>query len=89
MQVSIIFPLIFVVLWASAFATGSIVTHDATPFAALALRFCLVTIGFLALIWGVLPILGGGKMSPYLVVGAIVAFGFLVLSESTGDNLRW
>ena len=49
----------------------------------------LVTIGFLALIWGVLPILGGGKMSPYLVVGAIVAFGFLVLSESIGDNLRW
>ena len=49
----------------------------------------LVLIGFLALIWGILPILGGGKMSPYLVVGAIVAFGFLVLSESTGDNLRW
>ena len=49
----------------------------------------LLSLGFLALIWGILPILGGGKMSPYLVVGAIVAFGFLVLSESTGDNLRW
>lgn len=49
----------------------------------------MVSLGFLALIWGVLPILGGGKMSPYLVVGAIVAFGFLVLSESTGDGLRW
>ena len=47
MQNSLIFPLIFVVLWASAFATGSMVTHDATPFAALALRFCLVTVGFL------------------------------------------
>ena len=49
----------------------------------------MVSMGFLALIWGVLPILGGGKMSPYLVVGAIVAFGFLVLSESIGDHLRW
>ena len=49
----------------------------------------LVTIGFLALIWGVLPILGGGKMSPYLVVGAIVAFGFLVRLEAIGVNLRW
>ena len=49
----------------------------------------MVSMGFLALIWGVLPILGGGKMSPYLVVGAIVAFGFLVLSESIGDDLRW
>ena len=49
----------------------------------------LASLGMLALIWGVLPILGGGKMSPYLVVGAIVAFGFLVLSESTGDSLRW
>ena len=47
MQTSLIFPLIFVVLWSSAFATGSMVTDDATPFAALALRFCLVTIGFL------------------------------------------
>ena len=49
----------------------------------------LTSLGFLALIWGILPILGGGKMSPYLVVGAIVAFGFLVLSDSTGDGLRW
>lgn len=42
-----IFPLIFVVLWASAFATGSVVTNDATPFAALAFRFAIVTVGFL------------------------------------------
>jgi hypothetical protein len=49
----------------------------------------LLMMGLLSLIWGVLPILGGGKMSPYLVVGAIVAFGFLVLSESTGDDVRW
>ncbi|MDJ0831909.1 MAG: DMT family transporter [Gammaproteobacteria bacterium] len=47
MQTSLIFPLIFVVLWSSAFATGSMVTDDATPFAALAFRFCLVTLGFL------------------------------------------
>lgn len=50
------------------------------------LLFC---IGFLSLIWGLLPVLGGGKMSPYIVVGAIVAFGFLVLSESTSDGSRW
>ena len=49
----------------------------------------LVVLGFLSLIWGLLPVLGGYKMSPYLVVGAIVAFGFLVLSESTGDGSRW
>ncbi len=53
MQTSLIFPLIFVVLWSSAFATGSMVTDDATPFAALAFRFCLVTVGFL-LVAGVL-----------------------------------
>jgi drug/metabolite transporter (DMT)-like permease len=47
MQSLNIFPLIFVILWASAFATGSLVTHDATPFAALAFRFSIVTIGFL------------------------------------------
>lgn len=44
-------PLIFVVLWASAFATGAIVTADATPFAALAFRFALVTLGFLVVAW--------------------------------------
>ena len=49
----------------------------------------LLMMGLLSLIWGILPILGGGKMSPYLVVGAIVAFGFLVLSESTSDDVRW
>lgn len=49
----------------------------------------LLVMGFLALIWGILPTLGGGKMSPYLVVGAIVAFGFLVLSESISDGSRW
>jgi drug/metabolite transporter (DMT)-like permease len=44
-------PLTFVVLWASAFATGAIVTADATPFAALAFRFALVTLGFLLVAW--------------------------------------
>ncbi len=42
-----VFPLIFVILWASAFVTGSVVTNDATPFAALAFRFAIVTVGFL------------------------------------------
>ncbi len=45
----------------------------------------LLAIGSLTLIWGVLPVLGGQGISPYLVVGAIVAFGFLVLSESIGE----
>lgn len=49
----------------------------------------LTALGSLALIWGVLPALGGGGISPYLVVGAIAAFGFLVLSESTPDGSRW
>ena len=46
MLVSHIFPLTFIVLWASAFATGSVAIQDATPFAALALRFAIVAIGF-------------------------------------------
>lgn len=46
------FPLIFVLLWASAFVTGKIIVVDATPFAALALRFAFVAAGFLAvMIW--------------------------------------
>jgi len=49
----------------------------------------LTALGLLSLIWGIMPILGGGGMNQYLVVGAIVAFGFLVLSESTHDSLRW
>ncbi len=31
MLVSYVFPLTFIVLWASAFATGSVATEDATP----------------------------------------------------------
>ena len=49
----------------------------------------LLSLGLLALIWGVMPILGGGKMSPYLVVGAIAAFGFLVLADSTSEGSQW
>ncbi len=49
MQTSPVFPLSFVILWASAFATGSLVTESATPFAALAFRFSIVTLGFLVI----------------------------------------
>lgn len=45
-----VLPLTFIFLWASAFSTGSVVTQDATPFAALAFRFLLVTIGFIIII---------------------------------------
>ena len=51
MLVSFVFPLTFVVLWASAFATGSVATQDATPFAALAFRFSIVATGFLLVAW--------------------------------------
>ena len=51
MLLSFIFPLTFVVLWASAFATGSVATQDATPFSALAFRFALVAIGFVVVAW--------------------------------------
>jgi hypothetical protein len=51
MLLSFVFPLTFVVLWASAFATGSVATQDATPFAALAFRFALVAIGFVVVAW--------------------------------------
>ena len=39
-------PLIFILLWSSAFISGKIIVQDASPFAALAFRFALVTIGF-------------------------------------------
>lgn len=51
MLVSFVFPLTFVVLWASAFATGSVATQDATPFAALAFRFSIVATGFFLVAW--------------------------------------
>ena len=51
MLVSFVFPLTFVVLWASAFATGSVATQDATPFAALAFRFAIVAFGFFVVAW--------------------------------------
>jgi hypothetical protein len=49
----------------------------------------LAALGILCLIWGVLPTFGGGKMNQYLVIGAVIAFGFLVLSDSAGDGSRW
>ncbi len=41
-----IFPLIFVLLWSSAFITTKPIIDNSDPFAALALRFALVTFGF-------------------------------------------
>ena len=40
------FPLLFVLLWSSAFITGKVIVEDASPFAALTFRFGIVTIGF-------------------------------------------
>ena len=42
-----IFPLIFVVLWSSAFITTKPLIDNSDPFSALAFRFSIVTLGFL------------------------------------------
>ena len=49
----------------------------------------LTALGVLSLIWGVLPTFGGGEMNKYLVIGAVLAFGFLVLADSAGDGSGW
>ena len=41
-----IFPLIFILLWSSAFITTKPIINNSDPFAALAFRFFFVTIGF-------------------------------------------
>jgi drug/metabolite transporter (DMT)-like permease len=51
LRVSITLPLLFVVLWSSAFVTGKIIVTDASPSTALALRFGAVTLGFLAYVF--------------------------------------
>ncbi len=47
MPISMLLPILFVVLWSSAFVTGKIIVVDASPSAALGLRFGVVTLGFL------------------------------------------
>ena len=39
-------PLIFILLWSSAFISGKVIVQDASPFAALSFRFLIVSIGF-------------------------------------------
>ncbi len=41
-----IFPLIFILLWSSAFITTKPIIDNSDPFSALALRFFFVAIGF-------------------------------------------
>ena len=41
-----IFPLIFIVLWSSAFITTKPLIDNSDPFSALAFRFSIVTLGF-------------------------------------------
>ena len=41
-----IFPIIFVILWSSAFITTKPIIDNSDPFAALAFRFFFVAIGF-------------------------------------------
>ena len=41
-----IFPLIFIILWSSAFITTKPIIDNSDPFSALAFRFFLVAIGF-------------------------------------------
>ena len=42
-----IFPLIFIVLWSSAFITTKPIVDHSEPFSALAFRFFFVAVGFL------------------------------------------
>ena len=42
-----VFPLIFVILWSSAFVTTKPIIDNSDPFAALAFRFFFVALGFL------------------------------------------
>ena len=42
-----IFPLVFIILWSSAFVTTKPIIDNSDPFAALAFRFFFVTLGFL------------------------------------------
>ncbi len=46
----------------------------------------LAGLGAASLLWGVAPIFGGGTLSPPPVVGAVVAFGFLILTELVDDD---
>jgi len=41
-----IFPLIFIILWSSAFITTKPLIDNSDPFSALAFRFSIVTVGF-------------------------------------------
>ena len=41
-----LFPLIFIILWSSAFITTKPIVDDSSPFAALGFRFLIVSIGF-------------------------------------------
>jgi len=41
-----VFPLIFVLLWSSAFITTKPIIDNSDPFSALAFRFLIVAIGF-------------------------------------------
>ena len=41
-----LFPILFILLWASAFVTSKAIVSDSSPFAALGLRFGLVSFGF-------------------------------------------
>ena len=43
-----IFPLIFVLLWSSAFITTKPIIDNSDPFTALAFRFFFVSLGFLS-----------------------------------------
>ena len=42
-----IFPLLFIILWSSAFITGKVIVDHGSPFASLSFRFAIVAIGFL------------------------------------------
>ena len=77
-------------IWLAALASVAVVLFSVFKMGHRTGLFrALSALGVLALVWGVAPLLGGHGISPYLVVGAIIAFGFLVLAESMSDDSGW
>ena len=45
-----ILPILFILLWSSAFITSKVIVENATPFASLTFRFIIVSFGFLIIL---------------------------------------
>ena len=82
-------PFIFIILWASAFVSSKIIVADATPFAALSLRYVIVTAGFLlvAAMWWETLRAAPGDIGVASVIGVLfhgVSIGSVFFAVSVG-----